>query len=156
MQEVTGSSPVSPTIKNNGLRIILRNPFSFGAHLDAVFQGILNMKRIGILAYGSLIDNPGPELGPNTATKIKDVNTPFMVEFAWSDLAIARTIPCLLAFFSLVTLIIKRLYPQGKLPIETTAWYHKTKPTFADCLLLVRRHLWQARFFTHSNQKLVL
>ena len=29
------------------------------------------MKRIGILAYGSLIDNPGPELGPNTDTKIE-------------------------------------------------------------------------------------
>ena len=40
------------------------------------------MKRIGILAYGSLIDNPGPELGPNTVAKIKDVNTPFRVEFA--------------------------------------------------------------------------
>ena len=40
------------------------------------------MKRIGILAYGSLIDNPGPELEPNTAAKIEDVNTPFMVEFA--------------------------------------------------------------------------
>ena len=40
------------------------------------------MKRIGILAYGSLIDNPGPELGPNTVAKIKDVYTPFMVEFA--------------------------------------------------------------------------
>ena len=36
MQEVTGSSPVSPTIKNNGLRKFMRNPFSFGAHLDAV------------------------------------------------------------------------------------------------------------------------
>ena len=71
----------------------------------------------------------------------------------WSDRAIARTTPCLLAVFSLVTLMIKRLYPQGKLPIDTTAWYHKTKPTFADCLLLVRRHLWQARFFNTSNQK---
>ena len=71
----------------------------------------------------------------------------------WSSLAIARTTPCLLAFFSIVTLMIKRLYPKGKLPIETTAGYHKTKPTFADCLLIVRRHLWQAKFFTNSNQK---
>ena len=71
----------------------------------------------------------------------------------WSNLAIARTTPCLLALFSLVTLIIKRLYPKGKLPIQTTAWYHKTKPTFADCLLIVRRHLWQDKFFTNSNQK---
>ena len=82
MQEVTGSSPVSPTIKNNGLRKFTRNPFSFDTHQDAAFQGILNMKRIGILAYGSLIDNPGPELGPNTVAKIEGVNTPFRVEFA--------------------------------------------------------------------------
>ena len=39
MQEVTGSSPVSPTIKNNGLRKFMRNPFSFDAHLDAAFFG---------------------------------------------------------------------------------------------------------------------
>ena len=33
MQEVTGSSSVSPTIKNNGLRKFTRNPFFFGAHM---------------------------------------------------------------------------------------------------------------------------
>ena len=98
MQEVTGSSPVSPTIKNNGLRKLSRSPFSFGVHLGCSLCGCngcykefldccqadwdLNMKRIGILAYGSLIDNPGSELGPNTVAKIKDVNTPFRVEFA--------------------------------------------------------------------------
>ncbi|WP_312338215.1 hypothetical protein [Sphingobacterium sp.] len=36
---------------------------------------------IGILAYGSLIDNSGPEIGPNINRKIQCL-TPFKVEFA--------------------------------------------------------------------------
>jgi hypothetical protein len=32
-----------------------------------------------------------------------------------------------------------------------TAWYHKAEPTFADCLALVRQHLWRARFFVNST-----
>jgi hypothetical protein len=31
-----------------------------------------------------------------------------------------------------------------------TAWYHKPEPTFVDCLLLVRRHLWYARYLVNS------
>jgi hypothetical protein len=40
---------------------------------------------IGILAYGSLIDNPGKELGPLICDRILDVTTPFSVEFARSS-----------------------------------------------------------------------
>jgi DDE superfamily endonuclease len=68
----------------------------------------------------------------------------------WSDLAIARTTPVLLALFSLVTLLALRLSPAGPMPVETTAWYHKTEPTFVDCLALVRRHLWRARYLVNS------
>jgi DDE superfamily endonuclease len=68
----------------------------------------------------------------------------------WSDLAIARTTPVLLALFSLVTLLALRLSQGGPMPVETTAWYHKTEPTFVDCLALVRRHLWRARYLVNS------
>jgi hypothetical protein len=68
----------------------------------------------------------------------------------WSDLAIARTKPVLLALCSLVTLLALRLSPGGPIPMETTAWYHKTAPTFADCLALVRRHLWRTRIVVNS------
>jgi hypothetical protein len=68
----------------------------------------------------------------------------------WSDLTIARTTPVLLALCSLVTLLALRLSPGGPMPMETTAWYHKTAPTFADCLALVRRHLWRARYVVNS------
>lgn len=40
------------------------------------------MGRIGILAYGSLINDPREEIDNVTAERIKDVKTPFKVEFA--------------------------------------------------------------------------
>ena len=68
----------------------------------------------------------------------------------WSDTAIARTTPVLLGLFSLVTLLAVQLRPSGQLPVEATAWYHKTEATFADCLTLVRRHIWRARYLVNS------
>jgi cation transport regulator ChaC len=40
-----------------------------------------NIKKIGILAYGSLIDNPGNEIQPLIVAKIS-CSTPFKVEYA--------------------------------------------------------------------------
>jgi hypothetical protein len=68
----------------------------------------------------------------------------------WSDLAIARTTPVLLALFSLVTVLALQLSQTGQIPVPVTAWYHKTEPTFADCLTLVRQHLWRARYLMNS------
>ena len=69
----------------------------------------------------------------------------------WSDQAIARTTPVLLALFSIVTLLALRLSQGGPIPVETTAWYHNTEPTFRDCLALVRRHLWRAQYVVNSG-----
>jgi DDE superfamily endonuclease len=68
----------------------------------------------------------------------------------WSAPAIARTTPVLFGLFSFVTVLALRFYPSGQLPVETTAWYHKSEATFADCLTLVRQQLWRARFCTPS------
>lgn len=62
----------------------------------------------------------------------------------WSDRAIARTTPVLLALFSLVALLANRLVRDGRLPIRQAAWYHKTTPTFSDALAAVRAHWWRA------------
>lgn len=43
-------------------------------------------KTVGILAYGSLIDDPGEEIKSATIQRIKGVRTPFRVEFARSSL----------------------------------------------------------------------
>jgi hypothetical protein len=68
----------------------------------------------------------------------------------WSDRAIARTTPVLLAVFSLVTARALQLSEGGQIPMLVTAWYHKAEPTFADCLTLVRQHLWSARYVVNS------
>jgi hypothetical protein len=68
----------------------------------------------------------------------------------WSDHAIARTTPVLLALFSIVTLMALRLSQHGPIPLQATAWYHKAEPTVVDCLTLVQRHLWCARYVVNS------
>jgi hypothetical protein len=65
----------------------------------------------------------------------------------WSDLAILRTTPALLALFALVTLIGHQHAKRRKLPIRQAAWYHKTEPTFSDALALVRKQIWQHECF---------
>ncbi len=40
------------------------------------------MDRIGILAYGSLIEDPGCEIGPLIEQRIEGVETPFNIEFS--------------------------------------------------------------------------
>jgi DDE superfamily endonuclease len=75
----------------------------------------------------------------------------FETQRQWSDKAIARTTPVLLGLFSLVTLLALRLSQNDPIPVAATAWYHKVEPTFADCLVLVRRHLWRARYLVNST-----
>ena len=71
----------------------------------------------------------------------------------WADQAIARTTPCLLALFSLVTLLADRLARQGTLPIPKQAWYTKPRPTFADALAAVRQHYWACMGFRVSRHQ---
>ena len=71
----------------------------------------------------------------------------------WSDEAIARTTPCLLALFSLVTLLADRLVRRGTLPISKEAWYTKPRPTFSDALAAVRQHYWTQVGFRGSARK---
>lgn len=77
----------------------------------------------------------------------------FETQRQWSEKAIARTSPVLLGLFSLVTVLALRLSHEGQIPVPVTAWYRKTEPTFADCLALVRGHLWLARYLVNSAPK---
>jgi len=74
----------------------------------------------------------------------------------WSDKAIARTTPVLLGLFSVVTLLAHRLQAQGLLLRQTSAWYHKTQPTFSDALAAVRRYLWDQTTFVKSDNAAIL
>ncbi len=49
----------------------------------------------------------------------------------WSNLAIARTPPCLLALFSLVTLLAAHLSPAERRAAANTTWYRKPRPPLA-------------------------
>mgnify|MGYP000209190618 CR=1 FL=1 len=60
----------------------------------------------------------------------------------WSGKAIARTTPCLLGLFSIVTLLATRLGHHARLRVSSTAWYRKAHPTFSDTLAAVRRRIW--------------
>jgi hypothetical protein len=69
----------------------------------------------------------------------------------WSERAIARTTPVLLALFSLVTLLATRLVRAGVLPMAQAAWYQKATPTFSDALAAVRAELWRQQAFAISS-----
>ena len=68
----------------------------------------------------------------------------------WSDAAVARTTPVLLALFSVVTLLAARLVRDGRLPVRAAAWYAKRTPTFSDALAAVRAHWWRWERFRTS------
>jgi len=70
----------------------------------------------------------------------------------WSDLAVARTTPCLLGVFSLVALVADRLNQRQLVEVRGAAWYAKTRPTFSDALASVRRHLWSAANLSYSRK----
>jgi hypothetical protein len=74
----------------------------------------------------------------------------------WNTRAIGRTTPALLALYSIITLTAHLLIQKGAPCVRSTAWYHKTRPTFSDAMALVRRHLWDHLYFSMSQQDTVL
>jgi hypothetical protein len=71
----------------------------------------------------------------------------------WSDKAIARTTPCLLGLYSLVTLLAGRWLDKQSLPVRRAAWYSKQSATFSDTIAFVRRFLWSHQHFQMSETK---
>ena len=71
----------------------------------------------------------------------------------WSDTAIARTTPCLLALFSIVTLLAAQLPARQRQRIAAAAWYLKPRPTFADALAAVRCAIWRERTLATSPRR---
>lgn len=71
----------------------------------------------------------------------------------WNARAIARTTPALLSLYSIVTLTAHLLIEKGAMCVRNTAWYRKTRPTFADAMAWVRRQLWEHLHFSMSYQE---
>lgn len=68
----------------------------------------------------------------------------------WTDKAIARSTPALLALYSIVTLMAERLMTRSPMPVRSAAWYPKHQPTFSDAIALVRRSVWGLSYFSTS------
>ena len=64
----------------------------------------------------------------------------------------ARTTPALLSLDAIVTLTAHLLIEKGLTSVRSTAWYRKTRPTFAEAIALVRRQWWEHRSFSTSQQ----
>ena len=72
----------------------------------------------------------------------------------WSDLAILRTTPCLLANFSIITIWADILQQQHKIVLQQSTWYQKTHPTFSDAIASVRYEIYGLRKFSTSRLKI--
>ena len=69
----------------------------------------------------------------------------------WSDKAIARSTPSLMALFSLVCLFAKEMLKTQVLPVASAAWYNKKgQATFSDIIAHVRRSIWEKKYFDES------
>src|SRR5262245_59321518 len=70
----------------------------------------------------------------------------------WNDRTLARPTPALLSLYTIIMLTAQLLIEQGATGVRRTAWYRKTRPTFADAIALVRRQLWEQLHFATSLQ----
>jgi hypothetical protein len=71
----------------------------------------------------------------------------------WNARAMARTTPALLSLYAIITLTAHQLLQKESTIVRVTAWYAKIRPTFADAIALVRRHLWDHLHCSTSQQE---
>lgn len=75
----------------------------------------------------------------------------------WSDKAIDRTTPCILASYSIINLMaLEMTKSKGEnIPIQTSSWYKKTHTTFSDVLAYMRAHILRKKYilwFDKNNE----
>ena len=71
----------------------------------------------------------------------------------WSDSAILRTTPILMALFSLIFILANDFFNQepGCLTINGASWYKKDHVTFSNAYLLVKEKIINSLYFNNSN-----
>jgi hypothetical protein len=72
----------------------------------------------------------------------------------WSDKAIERETPCILASFSIINLIALELQKinDDTIHVQVSSWYKKKHVTFSDVLAYVRRHILEETYNTQFVQ----
>jgi hypothetical protein len=70
----------------------------------------------------------------------------------WSDNAIQRSTPLLMAMYSILTLIAIKMNTIKTIAVqETTSWYDKQgELTFADIIVIIRREIWSKQYLSKS------
>ncbi|MBA3238154.1 MAG: hypothetical protein H0T62_07400 [Parachlamydiaceae bacterium] len=76
----------------------------------------------------------------------------------WSDKAVERETPCILASFSIISLIALEFQKINgdEISIQTSAWYKKTLITFSDILAYVRRHILEEKYSSQFGKNIEL
>jgi hypothetical protein len=69
----------------------------------------------------------------------------------WSDKAIERSTPIVLAIYSIVALMATSMASVDALKPRESAWYVKEHITFSDALAAVRQALWRSQGFSMSS-----
>jgi hypothetical protein len=72
----------------------------------------------------------------------------------WSDNAIDKMTPCILASYSIINLmILEHVTTTGKdIPIQTSSWYKKSHVTFSDVLAYLRKEILNEKYFSQVDQ----
>lgn len=72
----------------------------------------------------------------------------------WADKAIERETPCIMASFSIISLIALELQKEkgDVIIIQISAWYPKKQITFSDVLAYVRRHILEKKYLPQFDQ----
>lgn len=72
----------------------------------------------------------------------------------WSDKAVERMTPCILASYSIINFIaVESLRSKDeKIPIQTSSWYKKSHVTFSDVLAYVRMEIFKENYFPQFNK----
>jgi hypothetical protein len=72
----------------------------------------------------------------------------------WSDNAIDKITPCILASYSVINLAALEIQKENKenIPLQTSSWYKKGHVTFSDVLAYVRGDILQKRYFLRFDK----
>jgi hypothetical protein len=75
----------------------------------------------------------------------------------WSDKAVDRITPCILASYSIINLMALEMIKSkgGDIPIQTSSWYKKTHATFSDVLTYMREQILRRKYilwFDKNNE----
>ena len=76
----------------------------------------------------------------------------------WSDKAIDRMTPCILASYSIINLIaVESLRSKDEeISIQTSSWYKKTHVTFSDVLAYVKMEIFKSDYFPKFDKNIEL